>query len=212
MQLPLLLLFSRSVVPDSLWPHELQFTRLLCPWDFPGKSTGVGCHFLLPGIFLTQGLNPSLLHWQADSLSLAPPGKPTVALMLANSSNWKLRLILLLILNSYHTKRRRFWSRQVTPAIPMRWDSLTYFQVFWWSKVCKGEEILFLLKMHSIFLILKGRHLSFSVTEGACWLSAFHKVPSMRAAGLEIPRESAHFPFPSLSGFFPLKLGLPASP
>ena len=34
--------------------------RLLCPWDFPGKSTGVGCHFLLHGIFLTQGLNPSL--------------------------------------------------------------------------------------------------------------------------------------------------------
>ena len=34
---------------------------LLCPCDFPGKNTGVGCHFLLQGIFLTQGLN--LLHW-----------------------------------------------------------------------------------------------------------------------------------------------------
>ena len=30
----------------TLWPHGLQPTRLLCPWDFPGKSTGVGCHFL----------------------------------------------------------------------------------------------------------------------------------------------------------------------
>ena len=39
--------FSRSVVSDSLWPHGLQPTRLLCPWDFPGKSTGVGCHCLL---------------------------------------------------------------------------------------------------------------------------------------------------------------------
>ena len=38
---------SRSVVPDSLRPHGLQHTRLLCPWDFPGKDTGVGCHFLL---------------------------------------------------------------------------------------------------------------------------------------------------------------------
>ena len=38
---------SRSVEPDSLWPHGLQPTRLLCPWDFPGKDTGVGCHFLL---------------------------------------------------------------------------------------------------------------------------------------------------------------------
>ena len=35
--------------------------RLLCPWDFPGKNTGVGCHFLLQGIFLTQGSNPQLL-------------------------------------------------------------------------------------------------------------------------------------------------------
>ena len=39
--------WSRSVVSDSLQPHGLQPTRLLCPWDFPGKSTGVGCHCLL---------------------------------------------------------------------------------------------------------------------------------------------------------------------
>ena len=42
--------------------------------DSPGKNTGVGGRFLLPGIFLTQGLNSSLLNWQADSLLLAPPG------------------------------------------------------------------------------------------------------------------------------------------
>ena len=37
-------------------------TRLLCPWDSPGKNTGVSCLFLLQGIFLTQGLNLHLLH------------------------------------------------------------------------------------------------------------------------------------------------------
>ena len=37
-------------------------TRLLHPWNFPGKNTGVGCHFLLQGIFLTQGSNPGLPH------------------------------------------------------------------------------------------------------------------------------------------------------
>ena len=46
---------------NSLWPHGLQSARLLCPWDFPGKNTGVGCQFLLQGIFPTQGLNPRLL-------------------------------------------------------------------------------------------------------------------------------------------------------
>ena len=39
--------WSRSVMSDSSWPHGLQPTRLLRPWDFPGKSTGVGCHCLL---------------------------------------------------------------------------------------------------------------------------------------------------------------------
>ena len=54
--------WSRSVVSDSLQPHGLLPTRLLRPWDFPGKSTGVGCHFLLQGIFMTQGLDLGLPH------------------------------------------------------------------------------------------------------------------------------------------------------
>ena len=53
-------------------------TRLLCPWDFPGKNTGVGCHFLLWRIFLTQGLNPCLLHKQADSLPRHHLGSPSL--------------------------------------------------------------------------------------------------------------------------------------
>ena len=46
-------------------------TRLLCPWDSPGKNTRVGCHGFLQGIFLTQGSNPCLLcllHWQVSSV------------------------------------------------------------------------------------------------------------------------------------------------
>ena len=54
--------WSRSVVSDSLWPHGLYPTTLLCSWDFPGKSTGVGYHFLLQRIFPIQGLNPGLPH------------------------------------------------------------------------------------------------------------------------------------------------------
>ena len=47
---------SGSLQPHGLWP-----TRLLCPRDSPGKNTGVGCHFLLQRIFLTQGSNSALL-------------------------------------------------------------------------------------------------------------------------------------------------------
>ena len=71
-----LLLFSLQVVSDSLWPHGLQPTRLLCPWDSPGKNAGVGCHFLLKGIFPIQGSNRLLLLWQADFLLLSHQERP----------------------------------------------------------------------------------------------------------------------------------------
>jgi len=69
-------MLSLSVVSDSLRPHGLWFTRLLCPWNFPSKNTGVDCHFLFQGIFLTQGSNPYLLHLlnrQADFFTLGSP-------------------------------------------------------------------------------------------------------------------------------------------
>ena len=61
-----------SIVSDSLQPHGLEPTRLLCPWASPGKNTGLGSHFLLHGIFPTQGSNLRLLHCQAGSLPLVP--------------------------------------------------------------------------------------------------------------------------------------------
>ena len=70
--------FSRSVMSNSLQPHELQPTRLLCSWNYPSKNTGVGCHFLLQGIYLTQGLNLSLLWLPALAggfFTTEPPGK-----------------------------------------------------------------------------------------------------------------------------------------
>ena len=48
---------SHLVVSNSSRTHGLWLTRHLCPWDFPDKSTRVGCHFLLQGIFPTQGSN-----------------------------------------------------------------------------------------------------------------------------------------------------------
>ena len=48
--------------PTLCYPVEYSPRRLLCPWDFPGQNTGVGYHFLLQGIFPTQGLNPGLPH------------------------------------------------------------------------------------------------------------------------------------------------------
>ena len=60
--------WSRSVVSDPQRPHGLQPTRLLHPWDFPGKSTGVGCHCLLHHTF--RGLSKSCFFITLSSLLL----------------------------------------------------------------------------------------------------------------------------------------------
>ena len=89
-----------SVVSDSVQPHGLQPTRLLRPWDSPGKNTGVGCHFLLqglyslwnspgqntgvgslsllPGIFSTQRSNPGLPHCGQILYQLSHKGSPRI--------------------------------------------------------------------------------------------------------------------------------------
>ena len=59
-----------------MWPHRQQPTRVLCPWDSPGKSTGVACYFLLQGIFPTQGSNPGLPHCRQTLCHLSHQGSP----------------------------------------------------------------------------------------------------------------------------------------
>ena len=73
---------------DSLPTHGLLLARLLCPWDFPGKNTGVGCHLLLqgnlpdPGIEPTSPVSPAL---QVDSLLLSHRGCLDICIHMANS-------------------------------------------------------------------------------------------------------------------------------
>lgn len=70
---------TRACVSDSLQPHRLQPIRLPCPWSFSGKNAEMFCHFLFQSS--KPRLEPEslcLLFWQADSLPLVPPGKPTV--------------------------------------------------------------------------------------------------------------------------------------
>ena len=81
--------------------HGLYPPRLLCPWNFPGKNTGVSCYFFLQGIFLTRASNPHLLcllYWQTDFTTVSP-GKPnyfsTVIIKYRNSMKYLLQFIIL---------------------------------------------------------------------------------------------------------------------
>ena len=70
---------SLQSCPTLCDPMDCNLSRLLSPWDSPGKDMREGCRFLLQGILLTQGSNPCLLcllHWQAGSFLHVPPGKP----------------------------------------------------------------------------------------------------------------------------------------
>ena len=63
--------------PTLCDPMDCSLTRFLCPWDFPGKNTGVDCHFLLQGIFPTQGWNPGLPHCRQKLYHRSHQGRST---------------------------------------------------------------------------------------------------------------------------------------
>ena len=84
--------WSRSVVSNSLQPHGLQPTRLLCPWDFPGKSAGVGCHCLL---HIPSWDNPKvnngpwvIIRCQYRFISCSSPGSSDHGILQARILEW----------------------------------------------------------------------------------------------------------------------------
>ena len=98
--------------PTLLQLSRLQPSSLICPWGYPGKNTGMGYHFLLQGIFLTQGLNPCLLHWQADFLPLSHQGSPLLSLtrviylfLDSNLASYPLFSIFLTTYSSIHSPK-----------------------------------------------------------------------------------------------------------
>ena len=74
-------MLSHSVMFNSLQPYGLSLTRLLCPWDGPGKNTGVGCHFPLPRDFPYPGIEPTSSEPSALAggfFTTEPPGEPSL--------------------------------------------------------------------------------------------------------------------------------------
>ena len=103
---------SCSVMFNFLQPRGLSPARLLCPWDSPGKNTGVVCYFLHQEIFLTQGLNPHLLrllHWQANSLPLHHLGSPYAV---------HLFILITAIGMTHHQPRNSIWVGKSVRMIP----------------------------------------------------------------------------------------------
>ena len=100
-----------------LQTNGLQPSRLLSPWGFPGRNTGVSCHFLLQGIFLTQGWNPSFLHWQGGFLQLSHQGSPQLSYPSIN----RCRDSLFLPTAEENTALEKGVGTEVVEGVPGRW-------------------------------------------------------------------------------------------
>ena len=124
-----LYVISRAVVSDSSWSHGLYPTKLLCPWDSPGKNTGAGSHSLLQRIFLTQRSNLGLLHCRQILCHISHQGRPRER-------------------TGYSHVKERNW----TTKIHSKWIKVTLLytaRLFaWWfmcGHICKMEINLYVL-------------------------------------------------------------------
>ena len=107
-------------------------TRLLCPWDFPIKNTGVACHFLLQGIFQTQESNPGLLHcWQILYL-LSYEGSP---------------------IQRWHTPFS-IWNQSIVPWLHLTVASWPAYRLLWrqirWSSIPISLRIFQFVVIHTV--------------------------------------------------------------
>ena len=74
---------------DSVRPHGQQPTRLTCPWDSPGKNTGVGCHFLLQYLKVkSESEVTHLCPTLSDPMDCSPPGSPVPGILQARTLEW----------------------------------------------------------------------------------------------------------------------------
>ena len=120
---------------DSLWPHGLQPARLLCPSDFPGKNTGVHCHFLLQGIFPTRDwtcvscIAGSLLHRKQIHYHWGTREAPTSMLVPQKQKICLVYFITMLCFKKKQNKTKQNWDHIMTSVhFLCYWDDvLTLF-------------------------------------------------------------------------------------
>ena len=105
----LLLCYVASVVSDSVRPHRQQPTRLPCPWDSPGKNTGVGCHCLLQCMKVkSESEVAQSCLTPRDPMDCSPPGFSVHGIFQARVLEWG--AIAFSVTPASNNQNRMIWS------------------------------------------------------------------------------------------------------
>ena len=138
LSLLLLVIKLKQYLPYSVQDTRANPARFLCPWNSPGQNTGVGCHFLLQGIFPTQWSNPYPLSpaWQADFWPVSHRGRPCVAVCLHEIAT---RMNSLQIA-TWGTHRHDKLDSILPSGILWKWKSLSRVQLFATSWTIQSME------------------------------------------------------------------------
>ena len=133
---------SCPVVSDSLRLQGLQLARLLCPWNSPGKSTGVGSHSLLQGLVPTQGSNPGLTHCRQILYNLSHEGSPLLEIQHFYSFFFKMvnLIILTCILVLKLTSPFLCLLNKMNVIIPLIIQSFLKFEIMLDSREVKKKK------------------------------------------------------------------------
>ena len=168
-------------VRAKLLSHVWLFATLwtVCPWDSSGKNTGVGCHALLHEIFLTQGLNPCLLHflhWQAGYRQVpkndwagayVKPAFLSYGLKVKKKSVILLHFSVLFILSSLVLRASSDFSKRRKEVANILLISLYHLKE---AELGPENELAFLIFSFSIH---------FSRVPLVCWKTAYLKIESL---------------------------------
>ena len=121
-----------SGVSDSLWPHGLKPTWILCPWNFPDKNTGVSSQSLLQGIFLTQGSNVNLPLCRLVLYHLSYQGSPC-----SKDSSYLCLTVLTMVLLFYILHGEKLIDTYLPPGLELKFykdrehSFLVLFSIIW---------------------------------------------------------------------------------
>ena len=110
---------------NSVRPHRWKPTRLLCPWDSPGKNTGVGCHFLLQRMNVKSEREaaqscPTL----RDPMDCSPPGSPVHGIFQARVLEWGAVAFSVCML--YPDEKKNFWKKEIRKKI-FKWTKTNLY-------------------------------------------------------------------------------------